>query len=94
MSVKRRLEFTKRFFQRLALIEDYIAQDNATAAKKVAQYIYEAAESLETFPMTGKAVSGGRELVLNKYPYTILYRLTETRIIIRSVVHQAMIIRK
>lgn len=94
MSAKRRLEFTRRFFHRLALVEDYIALDNATAAKKVAQYIFDAAESLEKFPMIGKAVSGGRELVLDKYPYTIIYRLTDTKIIIRSVVHQSMIIKK
>lgn len=94
MRAKKRLEFTERFFSRLALIEEYIALDNAAAAKKVAQYIYDAAENLEEFPMTGKAVGSGRELVLDKYPYTILYRVTETKIIIRSVVHQSMILNR
>lgn len=94
MSAKKQLKFTKRFFQRLVLVEEYIALDNPTAAKQVAQYIYDAAENLEEFPLVGKAVGGGRELVLDKYPYTILYRVTSTAVIIRSVVHQAMVLRR
>ena len=94
MNAKKRLEFTKRFFKKLALIEEYIALDNPAAAKKVAQHIYDVAESLEAFPMLGKLSDGvaGRELVLDKYPYTIMYRLTASKIIIRSVVHQSQIL--
>jgi plasmid stabilization system protein ParE len=58
MNAKKRLEFTKRFFKKLALIEEYIALDNPAAAKKVAQYIYDVAESLEAFPMLGKLSDG------------------------------------
>lgn len=91
MSAKKQLEFTRRAIRKIAEAEEYIAQDNPHAAKKVAQYIYDVAESLESFPMLGRMgeSAGIRELVLEKYPYSILYRLTAAKIIILSVVHQS-----
>lgn len=91
MSEKKQLEFTRRAIRKIADAEEYIAQDNPQAAKKVAQYIYAAAESLESFPMLGRIgeSAGVRELVLDKYPYSIVYRLVAAKIIILSVVHQS-----
>jgi plasmid stabilization system protein ParE len=43
------------------------------------------------FPMLGHVGRrlGTRELVLSKYPYTIVYRLTVKKIIIAAVIHQS-----
>jgi len=91
MNVKKRLEFTKRFFNNLAAHEEYIAQDNPVAAKKVANLIFEAAEGLETFPMLGKTgeVAGTRELIISKYPYTLIYRLTTDKVRVIAVLNQS-----
>lgn len=91
MNAKKRLEFSKRFFRNMAAHEDYIAKDNPAAAKKVIDLIYKTAESLETQPMTGRAGDrdGTRELVITKYPYTLIYKLTADKVRIVAVIHQS-----
>jgi plasmid stabilization system protein ParE len=73
MSAKKQLEFTRRAIRKIAEAEEYIAQDNPHAAMKVAQYIYDAAENLESFPLLGRIgkSAGVRELVLDRYHYSI-----------------------
>jgi addiction module RelE/StbE family toxin len=93
MSAKKRIEFTKRFFRNLAAHEAYIALDNPVAAKKISGLIYKAAKDLEEFPLLGRAgeIAGTRELVLPKYPYTIIYRLTADKVRIIAVLHQLQV---
>ena len=56
-------------------IEDYIAQDNQVAADAVIAHIQERAPLLESDPLLGKRrlASLHRELVLSRYPFTIVY---------------------
>ena len=69
----------------------HIAADDPATALKVESCIFAAAENLEDFPMLGHAGqrAGTRELVLPKYPYTIVYRLTANKVRIVAVTHQS-----
>jgi plasmid stabilization system protein ParE len=91
MSVKKRLEFATRAFEHIAAAEEFIARENPAAAQKVAEAIYKTAEKLETFPDLGKPgrVPGTRELPLSKYPYTLVYRIRPSKVIVYAVMHQA-----
>lgn len=90
MSAKKQLEFTARAFRNIAAAEEYIARDNRAAAQKVVEAIYKTAEKLELFPEIGKAgrVPGTRELPLEKYDYTIIYRIKAAKVVVYSVLHQ------
>ncbi|HLZ82929.1 MAG TPA: type II toxin-antitoxin system RelE/ParE family toxin [Caulobacteraceae bacterium] len=56
----------------LAAIRTYIDAMNPPAARRVAQRIVEAADTLETFPLRGRASRGARVLVA-VLPYLIRY---------------------
>ena len=78
MAAKRQLEFSARSLANMEVIKLHIAADNPAAATKVIQSVLPASEDLTNFPMlvhTGQR-TGTRELVLAKYPYTIIYHLT------------------
>ncbi len=91
MSEKKRLEFTARAFQHIIAAEEFIAKDNPAAAQRVADTIYRTAEKLETSPELGRPgrVPGTRELPLAKFPYTIVYRIRPSRVVVYAVLHQA-----
>ena len=91
MSASRQLEFTARAIRDIASIEAYIFSDNPRAATKVVATLYKAAEQLENNPTLGHVGrhSGTRELVLSRYPYTLVYRLTTNKIRILAVLHQS-----
>ncbi len=91
MSVKKQLELTARAFLNIVDAEEYIAKDNPVAAQKVVKAIYNTAEKLENFPELGKPgrVLGTRELPLSEYPYTIVYRIKTSRVIVYAVLHQS-----
>jgi toxin ParE1/3/4 len=90
MQSKKRLEWSKRAEKRLEAIYDYIALENTVAAKKVAIHLLDSALSLVNFPELGHSGKreGTRELVLARYPYTLIYKLSAARIVIVAVVHQ------
>lgn len=92
MSEKKLLDFSTRAIRDVAGIEAFIATDSPSAAVKVVAAIYRAAERLEYNPLLGRDGSnpGTRELIIPKYPYTLIYRLTPTRIHILTVLHQKM----
>jgi toxin ParE1/3/4 len=87
---KKQLEWSRRSAQDLLGIEEYIALDNQAAADSVIAHILERALLLETDPMLGKRrlASPHRELVLSRFPFTIIYRLRGSRVLISRVLHQ------
>jgi len=91
MSEKRPLEWSPRSRRNIELIYDYIAADNPAAAQLVLDEIRRAAESLPNFPMLGHVGYrvGIRELVMSKYPYTLIYRVTSKKIGVVAVIHQS-----
>jgi len=69
---------------RLEDIEAYIAKDSPAAAKEVI------ARQLETAPLSGHEIPEYREKKLRELlerPYRIIYRVTEERIEILTVMH-------
>ncbi len=91
MGEKKQLEFSLRSIANIEAIRSHIAADNPAAANKVIESVASAADKLMDFSMLGHAGrrSGTRELVLSKYPYTIVYRLTQKKVIIAAVIHQS-----
>lgn len=85
------VEYSTRARDNLKKIKNYIAQDNEAAALRVATYITAEADGLGDFPMMGRTgeIAGTRELVLTKFPYTIIYRLTSSKVFIVAVLHQS-----
>ena len=69
----------------------YIASDNPTAARQVAERVREAAKRLAAYPLLGRPgrVVDTRELVVPRTPFTLAYRVTGQIVEIIGVVHQA-----
>jgi len=74
----------------LNAIVDYIATDNPAAAAQVLKRIRKQASVLKTHPEIGRRgrVPRTRELVVNRFPYTIVYTQTAQGVAIVRVLHQ------
>ena len=72
-------------------IVDYIRQDSAIAAQKVARAVYERISSLKDFPNMGRAgrVAETRELALAPLPFIVVYRVKDDRVEIVRILHGA-----
>ena len=75
----------------LVELRAYIAEDRPQAASAVARRILDAASHLERFPEMGRPgrVAGTRELVVNRTPYLVPYRIREDTIELLRVLHGA-----
>ncbi|TNC97972.1 MAG: addiction module antitoxin [Gallionellaceae bacterium] len=91
VEIKKQLEWSIRSQQNVLSIQEYVANDNPIAAARVLEHIALAGKSLIEFPMTGKPWlrEGTRKLVLTKFPYSIIYKLTATKVIVLAVAHQS-----
>jgi len=91
MRAKKQLEFSADAILDVADIEAYISERNEAAADKVAEAVFRCATQLELNPELGHpgSVDGTRELVLPKYPYTLIYKLTAHKVTILNVLHQS-----
>jgi toxin ParE1/3/4 len=72
-------------------IIEYIRQENASAAQRIAKTIYESAGSLKSFPNKGRTgrVEGTRELPLPPLPFVVVYRIRKDIVEIANVIHGA-----
>ena len=77
-------------------IFDYIALDNPEAAASVKAGIYDRAQSLPQFPVSGYRYEGSAEdvRILLYDQYRITYRIAGDEIIILGVFHGALAIEK
>ncbi len=61
------------------------------SSKRGMDFLYAVQESfrqIETFPMSGAPFDKGlRKMILRKFPYVILYHVTDTRVLIVSIMH-------
>lgn len=75
----------------LTALRDYIAQDNPTAAQKVARRILECVDLLAIQPLAGEPgrIHKTRELVVSRTPYTLIYHASADVIAILRVFHQS-----
>jgi addiction module RelE/StbE family toxin len=73
----------------LKSIRDYIAQDNAAAAREVAMRIKQATIRLANLPQSGRPgrVPGSRELVIPGTSYIAAYRIQGDRVEIAAILH-------
>ena len=67
----------------------YIAQENPEIAVQMYAYIRDRVASLEKFPEAGKPgrIFGTRELVLDRYPYLVPYRVKNNTVEILRIFH-------
>lgn len=91
MSEKKQLDWSIQSSDDLADIYDSIVDDNPKAAAQVNDFIIEAAAGLMSNPLIGREgiKRNTRELALNRYPYTIVYRVNAKTIRIVTILHQA-----
>ena len=70
---------------------DYIAQDSPKAAIGQGDRIERQIETLSAYPELGRKgrVAGTRELVVNRTPFIVVYRVRAERIEILRVLHGA-----
>ena len=75
----------------LARIYAYLAERNPDSAGRVVRAILGAANGLAQFPQIGRAgaVAGMRERVLTRYPYKIIYIVTDDVVEVARVLHSA-----
>lgn len=74
--------WTKSAIRDLVHIREYIAPDNADAAREIALRIVDATERIIQFPESGRSgrVNGTREFVVSGTQYLIIYRLKKNSI--------------
>lgn len=70
---------------------DYIAERNPAAATETSRAISAAVHRLRDFPESGRPgrILGTRELVVNRTPFVIVYRLVPAGVMIVRVLHAA-----
>lgn len=68
---------------------EYVAQDDPDAAAEMYSHIRSRVDDLLKQPGQGRPgrVYGTRELVIEKYPYLVPYRVTDKEIVILRVFH-------
>lgn len=86
---KLKLKWTRRALEQLVEAQDYIAQDNPSAARQVGERINEATRLLLTQPQMGHhgRVAGTHEWVVRRTPYFLVYKLEDDELIILRVIH-------
>jgi addiction module RelE/StbE family toxin len=81
--------WSPRAIAHLADLRAFVAEDNPSAATRVATALLSAVERLEELPNLGRPgrVPGTRELVVPRTPFVIPYRLRGGRLEIIAVLH-------
>jgi len=84
-----RIRWSERASRNLDQIDAYISQDSPRAALNTVIDIIAAVEHLRDFPAMGRPgrVAGTRELVIQRMPYIVPYRIKENVIEILRVFH-------
>jgi toxin ParE1/3/4 len=89
---KKQLKWSEFSRENVAGIRDYLTIRNPAGAANVLTEIRATAHNLIDFPLIGKTGkrAGTRELVLKKYPYKIVYKITAKSVIVAAVYHQSL----
>ena len=84
-----RVKWLKNALKNLDAEISYIAQEDKDVALKIYAHIISCIENLEQFPNSGRPgrVFGTREMVIEKYPYIIPYRVKDDVVEILRVFH-------
>ena len=88
-----RVRWTKKALRDFERMIAYIETEEARpeAARGVAQKVWDATVRLEDFPRLGRPgrVKGTREWVVSSTPLVIIYRVSESRVVILRILHSA-----
>ncbi len=87
------VEWSKFASEQLISIYEYIAKDSPLYATRMVDRITRKSLNIATLPDAGQLVpefesSAIREVI--EYPYRIIYRRTEDRVVVLAVIHGAM----
>ncbi len=89
-SAEVKLLWSKKALARLGKIRARIAEDDPSAAERVARRLLESADRLIDFPQLGRArLDGTRELVVVGTRYLLVYRIRSDHVAIAAVMHHA-----
>ncbi len=86
-----KLTWTDQALSDLEKIESSIAIDNPRAASRVAKQVYRVTHALRRNPYLGRIgqIEGTRELVIQRYPYLVIYEVQPENIRVLSLFHTA-----
>ena len=84
-----RVKWLKRAIKSLDAAMAHIAQEDENAAREISDYIHARVESLQEQPYLGRPgrIFGTKELVMDKYPFIVPYRMKNQEIQILRVFH-------
>lgn len=84
-----RVRWLQKAIKNLDAEADYIAQENSKAAADMFVHVKNMVDSLSEFPSSGRPgrVPGTRELVVDRYPFVVPYRVVGDEIQILRVFH-------
>nr|MBF0223536.1 type II toxin-antitoxin system RelE/ParE family toxin [Desulfobulbaceae bacterium] len=87
----RKIEWSVPALDDLISAGDYIAQDNPTAAKRMAIRVKEAVENLQDHPNLGRPgrLTDTKELVVSGTPFIVVYWIKNGVVQILRVLHHA-----
>jgi len=82
--------WTKRALANLESELDYYGQINSLLAKELTLIIRQSIDTIYRMPAIGRAGKkiGTRELVIEKYPYILAYRVRNDVLEILAIIHQ------
>jgi toxin ParE1/3/4 len=86
-----RIRWSPAATEDLFRIVEYIFRENAPAAQRVANTIYENIGVLNSFPNRGRMgrVEGTREMPVPSLPFIVVYRVVEEAVEITRIIHGA-----
>jgi toxin ParE1/3/4 len=84
-----RVRWLQKAIKNLDAEADYIAQESPKAAAEMFEYVKNKVDSLSEFPSTGRPgrVPGTRELVVDRYPFVVPYRVVGDELQVLRVFH-------
>jgi len=84
-----RVRWLQKAIKNLDAEADYIAQENSKAAADMFVYVKNKVDTLCDFPSSGRPgrVPGTRELVVDRYPFVVPYRVVGDELHVLRVFH-------
>jgi toxin ParE1/3/4 len=84
-----RLRWLRKAIANLDAEAEYIAQENPQAAAEMFAYVKAKVEGLANFPASGRPgrVLGTRELIIDRYPLLVPYRVVGNELHVLRVFH-------
>jgi len=84
-----RVRWLQKAISNLDAEADHIAQENPVAAAEMFVYVKTKVDALSDFPSSGRPgrVPGTRELIIDRYPILIPYRVTGDELHVLRVFH-------